>query len=150
MIGDVILFYLAPNKFNLVGRIPALNWVTFHAQTGKYDVKVELDQRSALRTTASGRAIVSSSGPNAMKIIEKAIGKTPPELVPFNRTTLTIGGKTVNALRHGMAGPCGLGAVRTLGKSTRPCTRRWSKRAKISACVCSARALTPPIRWSRG
>ncbi len=32
VIGDVILFYLAPNKFNLVGRIPALNWVTFHAR----------------------------------------------------------------------------------------------------------------------
>ncbi len=31
VIGDVILFYLAPNKFNLVGRAPALNWVMFHA-----------------------------------------------------------------------------------------------------------------------
>jgi syringate O-demethylase len=50
VIGDVILLYLAENKFNLVGRAPALNWVMFHAQTGKYDVKVELDQRSALRT----------------------------------------------------------------------------------------------------
>ena len=29
VIGDVILFYLAENKFNLVGRIPVLNWVTY-------------------------------------------------------------------------------------------------------------------------
>lgn len=50
VIGDVILFYLEENKFNLVGRAPVLNWVMYHAETGKYDVKVELDQRSAQRT----------------------------------------------------------------------------------------------------
>ena len=49
VIGDVILFDLAPNQFNLVGRIPVLNWVQFHAATGGYDVKVELDERSAAR-----------------------------------------------------------------------------------------------------
>ncbi|HXZ69098.1 MAG TPA: aminomethyl transferase family protein, partial [Alphaproteobacteria bacterium] len=46
VIGDVILFYLAENKFNLVGRAPVLNWITFHAQTGKYNVEVKLDQRT--------------------------------------------------------------------------------------------------------
>src|SRR6201999_862466 len=30
LIGDVIMFYLAENKFNLVGRAPALEWVQFH------------------------------------------------------------------------------------------------------------------------
>ncbi len=35
------------------------------------------------------------------------IGKTPPELKFFNMTTLTIAGKTVRALRHGMAGQPG-------------------------------------------
>ena len=49
VIGDVILFYLAPNTFNLVGRIPAINWVRFHADTGNYKVKVTLDERSAAR-----------------------------------------------------------------------------------------------------
>ena len=45
MIGDVILFQLAEDRFNLVGRVPALNWIMFHAATGGYDVKVELDER---------------------------------------------------------------------------------------------------------
>ena len=49
IIGDVIMFYLAENTFNLVGRAPALNWVRFHAETGGYDVKVELDERTAER-----------------------------------------------------------------------------------------------------
>ena len=47
VIGDVILFHLAPEEFNLVGRAPVLNWVTYHAQTGGYDVRG--GARSALR-----------------------------------------------------------------------------------------------------
>jgi syringate O-demethylase len=108
IIGDVILFYLAENKFNIVGRAPALNWVTYHAETEKYDVKVELDQRSALRSDGRRKSYrFQVQGPNAMKVIEKVIGKVPPELKFFNMTTLKIAGKTVRALRHGMAGQPG-------------------------------------------
>lgn len=108
IIGDVILFYLAENTFNLVGRIPVLNWIMYHAEVGKYDVKTTLDQRTALRT--DGRRKVyrfQVQGPNAMGIITKAIGKTPEDLKFFNMTSLTIGGKQVRALRHGMAGQPG-------------------------------------------
>jgi syringate O-demethylase len=108
VIGDVILFYLGENTFNLVGRAPVLEWVTFHAETGKFDVKATLDQRSALRS--DGRRKVyryQVQGPNAMAIIEKAIGSKPQELKFFNMTTLTIAGKTVGALRHGMSGQPG-------------------------------------------
>ena len=108
VIGDVILFYLAENKFNLVGRAPALNWITYHAQTGKYDVNVELDQRSALRSDGRRKSFrFQIQGPNAMQVIAKVLGRTPPELKFFNMTTLTIAGKTVRALRHGMAGQPG-------------------------------------------
>src|SRR5215475_4813546 len=31
VIGDVILFHLAENTFSMVGRIPVINWVRFHA-----------------------------------------------------------------------------------------------------------------------
>src|ERR671923_2791290 len=34
VIGDVILFALGDERFNLVGRAPVLNWVTYHAETG--------------------------------------------------------------------------------------------------------------------
>ena len=108
VIGDVILFHLAENDFNLVGRAPALNWVTYHAETGGYDVEVELDQRSALRTDARRRSYrFQVQGPNAMQVIEKALGSSSPELGFFHLTTVTIAGKTVRALRHGMAGQPG-------------------------------------------
>src|ERR1700733_3702379 len=90
IIGDVIMFYLAENKFNLVGRAPALEWVQFHAATGKWDVKTELDQRTALRT--DGRRKVwrfQIQGPNAMKVIEKALGRAPEELKFFHMTQVS-------------------------------------------------------------
>jgi syringate O-demethylase len=108
VIGDVILFRLAEEEFNLVGRAPALNWVTYHAETGGHDVEVELDQRWALRADGRRRSYrFQVQGPNAMQVIEKALGGSPPELRFFHMTTVTIAGKPVRALRHGMAGQPG-------------------------------------------
>ncbi len=109
VIGDVILFYLAENQFNLVGRAPALNWVQYHAATGGFDVRVELDERTVRRADPSRRKSYrfQLQGPNAMKVAQAATGKQPPDLKFFNMTTMTIAGKSVRALRHGMAGQPG-------------------------------------------
>ena len=77
-----------------------------------------------------------------MKIIEKAIGATPPDLKFFNMTHVTIAGKHVRALRHGMAGQPGFelfgpwddgeavhAALVEAGKRVRP--QRWSAAAPI-------------------
>jgi syringate O-demethylase len=108
VIGDVILFALGDNRFNLVGRAPALNWVTYHAETGDYDVALDLDLRSALRTDGRRRSYrFQLQGPNAMQIIERALGGPAPELRFFHTTTVTLAGRTVGALRHGMVGQPG-------------------------------------------
>jgi syringate O-demethylase len=108
VIGDVILFALAENTYNLVGRAPALNWITYHAETGGYDAQVELDQRSALRSDGRRRSYrFQVQGPEAMNVIEKVLGGPPPELRFFNMTAVTIAGRNVRALRHGMAGQPG-------------------------------------------
>jgi syringate O-demethylase len=109
VIGDVILFYLGEHRFNLVGRIPALNWIRFHAATGGYDVKVELDERSAARPDPFNRRSYrfQLQGPNAMKVMEKVLGTRPPDLKFFTMGRITIGGKSVRTLRHGMAGQPG-------------------------------------------
>jgi len=78
VIGDVILFALGENEYNLVGRAPVLNWVTYHAETGGYDVSVELDQRSAMRSDGRRKHYrFQIQGPNAMQVIEKALGHPP-------------------------------------------------------------------------
>jgi glycine cleavage system aminomethyltransferase T len=108
VIGDVILFGLGDNEFNLVGRAPVLNWVTYHAETSGFDVKVEFDQRTALRTDGRRKHYrFQVQGPNAMQVLHKALGHAPEELKFFNLRMERIAGKDVCALRHGMAGQPG-------------------------------------------
>jgi syringate O-demethylase len=108
VIGDVILFALGADRFDLVGRAPALNWITYHAETGGYDVELDLDVRSALRSDGRRRSFrFQLQGPTAMEVIEKALGKPPPELGFFRTTDVTLAGAIVHALRHGMVGQPG-------------------------------------------
>jgi glycine cleavage system aminomethyltransferase T len=108
VIGDVILFYLAENQFNLVGRAPTLNWLMFHAQ-GRDDVTLTYDERTAARSDPENRRHYryQVQGPNAAAVIETATGTPAPELKFFNMCWMEIGGKQVRALRHGMAGQPG-------------------------------------------
>ncbi len=109
VIGDVILFYLEENRFNLVGRAPTIEWVEYHAQSGKWNVTAVRDERTAVRPDPENRKSYrfQLQGPNAMKTLEKAMGQTPPDLKFFHMTTVEIAGKQVLALRHGMAGQPG-------------------------------------------
>jgi syringate O-demethylase len=110
VIGDVILFHLAENVFNLVGRNPVLNWVRYHAETGGYNVKADLDERTAVRKDQSRRRHYrfQVQGPNATKVIERALRGPAPDVKFFHITWVEIAGKKVRALRHGMAGQPGL------------------------------------------
>ena len=111
VIGDVVLFHLEQNRFNLVGRPPVHNWVQYNCEVGKYDVKIERDERTAARTGPD--ALIREvyryqvQGPNALKVMEKVTGKPVPEVKFFNMAEFTIAGKRVRALRHGMVGQPG-------------------------------------------
>ncbi len=110
VIGDVILFYLDKDLFNMVGRPSVHNWVQYHGETGGYNVRLERDERSVARPGPIIRKAYryQVQGPNAMKVIEKVTGKPAPELKFFHLTTIAIAGHQVRALRHGMAGQPGL------------------------------------------
>lgn len=110
VIGDVILFYLDKGLFNMVGRPSVHNWVQYHSELGRYKVKLERDERSIARPGPIVRKAYryQVQGPNAMKVIEKATGNPAPDLKFFNMTTISIAGRKVRALRHGMAGQPGL------------------------------------------
>jgi glycine cleavage system aminomethyltransferase T len=110
VIGDVILFYLEKDLFNMVGRPSVHNWVQYHAETGHYDVQLERDERSVARPGPIVRKAYryQVQGPHAMKVIEKVMGEPAPEVKFFHMTTISIAGHKVRALRHGMAGQPGL------------------------------------------
>jgi syringate O-demethylase len=110
VIGDVILFYLDKDLFNLVGRPSVHNWVQYNGQIGKYDVKFDRDERAAAQKGPVVRRAYryQVQGPNAMKVMEKVLGNPAPELKFFHMTSITVAGRKVRALRHGMAGQPGL------------------------------------------
>jgi vanillate/3-O-methylgallate O-demethylase len=112
LIGDGILFRLAENEFAYVGNPPAANWIRFHAETGGYDVNIEVEQRSPsdLRSTTVSRRYYryEIQGPRAKAVIEKLTGAPFPDLKLFQMRTITIAGRNTRALRHGMAAAPGL------------------------------------------
>ena len=119
VIGDVIMFHLDDNLYNLVGRVPTVNWVEFNAKTGGYRVKVSRDDRSPSRPM--GQPVLRRhyrfqiQGPNAPQILEKLNGGPVPDVRFFHMDTITIGGRKVRgaAPRHGgRAGPRSLGSLR--------------------------------------
>jgi vanillate/3-O-methylgallate O-demethylase len=112
VIGDGILFHLEENRLVFVGRAPAANWIQFHAETGRFNVNIEKDDRSP--SNPKGKAVVRScyryqiQGPNAPQMLEKLNGGPIPEIKFFNMDVINIAGRKVRALRHGMAGAPGL------------------------------------------
>jgi glycine cleavage system aminomethyltransferase T len=108
VIGDSILFGLEDEKIDIVNRPNAGNWVQYHAETGGYDVSVEVDHRSVTNDGQRKGYRFEVQGPNAWEILEKANGGTIPEIKFFNMGEIKIAGRPVRCLRHGMAGAPGL------------------------------------------
>ena len=89
VIGDVILFGLAENRYNLVGRAPVLNWVTYHAETAGHDVEVAFDQRTALRNDGRRRHYRfqrSSRRPSATRPRTSSSSTCAPSRSPASRS----------------------------------------------------------------
>ena len=150
VIGDVILFHLGENRFNLVGRAPALNWITYHAETGGYDVQVELDQRSALRTDGRRKSYrYQVQGPDGDGRDRGRAGRhaARAEVLQHDHRHDRREDRSRPAPRHGR--PAGLGAVRPLGRRRRRARGAASQPARSSGCGRRAAAPTRRTRSSR-
>lgn len=112
VIGDGILFHEEPGEYVYVGRSPAANWLIYQAETGGYDVQIEVDRRSPSRPM--GKPVQRKywrfqiQGPRAWKIIEKLNGEPLEQQRFFTMGKMNIAGEQVRTLRHGMAGAPGL------------------------------------------
>jgi vanillate/3-O-methylgallate O-demethylase len=107
VIGDAILFPLDENRFNLVGRPSAHNWVQYNLETGGYNASAERDERSAVNQGRRKVFRYQVQGPNAAHVMEKVTGKPAPEIRFFYMDVFKIAGRDIRALRHGMTGQPG-------------------------------------------
>ena len=110
VIGDGILFYLDKDELLLVGRPSIHNWVQYHAEKDGYNVSLSRDERSIARDVPIVRRLYryQIQGPNAGELLARLNGRQVPEIKFFNMGEITIAGRKVRALRHGMAGEPGL------------------------------------------
>jgi len=112
VIGDMILFHPEEDEFNMVGRVPSVNWTEFSAETGDWDVELTRDDRSPSRP--GDQAIrrrhyrYQIQGPKAQQVIDKLNGGPLEDIRFFNVGTMRVAGREVPALRHGMAGEPGV------------------------------------------
>ncbi|MGZ4701809.1 MAG: aminomethyl transferase family protein, partial [Ilumatobacteraceae bacterium] len=105
LIGDGILYSVAPEELVLVGRAAGHNWVRYTAETGGWDVSIEADE--IFSHNPSGRRSVyryQVEGPDAPALIEQITGAPLPKAPWSEIFPVTIAGHHVWAQRHTMAG----------------------------------------------
>ena len=105
LMGDGILYSVAPEEMVLVGRAAGHNWVRFNAETGDWDVSIEADE--IFSHNAAGRRTVyryQLEGPHAPALIEQLTGAPLPDAPWSEIFPVTIAGHHVWAQRHTMAG----------------------------------------------
>jgi len=109
VIGDGILYYLAPEHLLLVANPATTDWVQFNAERGGYAVTAELDPMWALNK-ARRRSFYryQVEGPNAWTLLERVHGGPLPEIKFFRSDTLNVAGCGVRGMRHSMGGVPGL------------------------------------------
>ena len=107
LVGDAILFHEESDFLRIVGAPFALDWVQYHADSSSFDVEATLDHNSSVFEHPRDVFRVQVQGPEALELVTEAAGGTLPEVKFFSIADLTIGGKRVRALRHGMAGTPG-------------------------------------------
>ena len=110
VLGDGILFYLDKDELVLVGRPSIHNWVQYHAEKDGYKVSLSRDERSVARDVPIVRRLYryQIQGPTAPQVLYKLNGGPVPDIKFFNMGEITVGGRKVRALRHGMSGAAGL------------------------------------------
>jgi vanillate/3-O-methylgallate O-demethylase len=109
VIGDAILYFLEKEHLLLVGNPASTDWVQFNAETGGYNVSVELDPMWVLnRARKRSYYRYQVEGPHAYKLFEKLHGGPLPKIKFFRSGELNIAGCKVTAMRHSMGGVPGL------------------------------------------
>jgi glycine cleavage system aminomethyltransferase T len=106
VIGDGILFHLGENDFILVTTTLA-DWIEYNAASGGWDIQLVRDNHSLARSGDPTLFRYELQGPNALKVIEKVTGEPAPAIKFFHMGEITVAGRKVSVLRHGMAGQPG-------------------------------------------
>lgn len=109
IITDGILLRTGDQDYTLSGPPPAQNWVMYHAEREGLDVQFTVNRETGARRDGRDPALFryQIQGPLAGQLIQDVLGGPFPDVKFFHSAMVTIAGRPVRALRHGMAGQSG-------------------------------------------
>ncbi|MDX2376329.1 aminomethyl transferase family protein [Microbacterium sp. LRZ72] len=108
IIVDGILLREAEQRYTLTGVPASQSWVKYHADKGGYDVEYDTNADSSVRKEGAPSLFrFQIQGPLALDLVARAFGGPLPETKFFHSHIATLNGRSVRALRHGMAGQAG-------------------------------------------
>ncbi|MBC2666987.1 aminomethyl transferase family protein [Novosphingobium flavum] len=108
VIGDAVLFGLDDCRVNVVGRPHVPNWLEYQVSRGGYDVVLDRDERTVGNLRGRRTYRFEVQGPNAWAVLEKVNGGPIEGIKFFGMGQITIAGRRVRVLKHGMAAAPGL------------------------------------------
>ncbi len=106
-LADAILFREDEAFFRVVGAPFASDWLLYNADKTSHDVSAVKDDNWSVGQRPRHSFRLQIQGPNALPLMQEVTGGTLPEIRFFHMGDMTIAGKPVRALRHGMAGTPG-------------------------------------------
>ncbi len=107
LIADAIVFHEEESFYRVVGAPFASDWLLFNSESTQHDVNAEKNDNWSVHQTPRDVFRLQIQGPRALDLLAEATKAPVPEISFFGIGELTIAGKTVRALRHGMAGTPG-------------------------------------------
>jgi vanillate/3-O-methylgallate O-demethylase len=107
LIGDAILFHENENFLRIVGAPFALDWVQFQAQSTAHDVTAEIHHNWSVFEAPRDVFRFQIQGAHALELVSEVVEGSLPDVSFFSIADVTIAGKHIKALRHGMAGTPG-------------------------------------------
>jgi len=108
LIGDMVLFGLEDDMVNIVGRPPVANWIQYQAESGRYDVSFERDERLVQNPKPRKTYRFELQGPRAWDVLEKLNGGPIEKIKFFRMGEINVAGRKARALAHSFAGAPGL------------------------------------------
>ena len=109
-IGDCVMYYYGEEGgFELISGMPLLNWVRFHGESGEWDVEMTFDPTTPFNPTGGRtKCRFQLEGPATDAVMKDVTNGEWQGLKFFRTTMVTIGGRPVQVLGHGMGATGGV------------------------------------------
>lgn len=107
LIGDAILFHEAEDFLRLVGAPFVHDWLLYQSESSELDVSAELNHNWSVVQAPRDVFRFQIQGRHALELMREVVDGDVPEVPFFTIADISIAGRPIRALRHGMAGTPG-------------------------------------------